>query len=67
MMSQNEQVLDRLQRGKSLTPLQALRYYDCMRLAARVGELREKGHDITTTIVQRGSKRFASYALEDKK
>lgn len=42
-------ILDRLQSGERLTPIDALNGCGCFRLAARIHDLRESGHDITTT------------------
>jgi hypothetical protein len=47
--SQKAQVLQALQAGRELTPLDALSYFGCFRLAARVAELRAEGHPIETT------------------
>lgn len=44
---QNQQVLEALQRGP-LTAMGALRELGIMRLSARVFELRQAGHDITS-------------------
>jgi len=41
--SQNTLILGHLARGRSLTPLQALRLFDCLRLGGRIHELRERG------------------------
>ena len=46
-MNQCEQVLDLLQRGMELTALDGVKR-GIGRLAARIEELREAGHDITT-------------------
>lgn len=46
--SQTEKVLKYLRRGRTLTPLQALRELGIMRLAARIYELRNDGHLIGT-------------------
>jgi hypothetical protein len=62
-MSQNAQILAHLKRGKGLTPQQALGYWGVMRLAARVNNLRDAGHDIHTTIVYRGGKKYARYTM----
>ena len=60
-MSQNAQILADLKRGRVITPLQALKSYGCYRLAARIHDLKDKGHDIKTTMRQRHGKRFAAY------
>lgn len=63
---QNFLVLAALKRGP-LTPLEALRRLGCERLAARIHELREMGHDINRTFVRvktrAGKVRVAKYAL----
>jgi len=45
-MTQYDRILEMLEAGESLTALDALREIGCFRLAARIGELREDGHDI---------------------
>jgi hypothetical protein len=44
-MTQNEQILAALKNGP-LTPMDALARYGVFRLAARVGELRERGYPV---------------------
>ena len=61
-MSQKARIISHLKRGP-LTPVQALHLYGCMRLAARVQELRDSGFPIQTQIVERDGKRFAKYWL----
>lgn len=68
--TQNQQVLDHLLRGESLTPLQALGVYGIFRLASRIDELRkelrESGskHVIVTEVVRDPKgKRYAKYSL----
>jgi hypothetical protein len=41
--SQSLRILKHLKNGKKLTPMQALTYFGCFRLAARVKELRFYG------------------------
>ena len=62
--SQNERILAYLQSGKTLTPLQALDRFNCLRLGGRIFNLRGMGYNIKTTFVHRGEKTFASYKLE---
>jgi hypothetical protein len=59
--NQREQILAHLKTGRPLTPLEALRRYGCMRLAARVEELRDAGEPIITERVVDGVRSFASY------
>ena len=58
-MTQTEWVLGKLLEGVRITPMDALRGCGCLRLAARVEELRREGMPIQTRTVQRFSKRFA--------
>ena len=56
MMSQNEMILRHLQEFGKITPMEAIENYGCMRLSARISELREKGmragFDIETKMVK---------------
>ena len=64
-MSQKLQILNHLKNQKSITPIEALADYGCMRLGARILELRNVGYDIRTDLVERNGKRFAEYVMED--
>mgnify|MGYP003657474170 FL=1 len=61
-MSHKEEVLKYLQSGKKLTPLEALNFFGCFRLGARICELREAGYPIINE-EKYGS--FAVYSLEN--
>jgi hypothetical protein len=61
--SQCSRILGYLGAGHTLTPLQALRKFGTLRLGARCYELRQRGHDIRSEIVERGGKRVALYRL----
>ncbi len=63
-MSQCDQILAHLKREGSITPLEALRLYQSLRLAARVEELRAQGHAIQTQMIERKGKRFAKYVYQ---
>lgn len=52
-----------LLRGHKVTALQALNKWGCMRLAARIAELRKMGMPIVTKTVTRNGKTFAQYTL----
>ena len=62
-MSQQDQILKTLKRGIALTPIGALRRFGCLRLAARIQDLRARGHNITTECVKQKGKTFARYRL----
>lgn len=58
-------LLRALQRGERLTPISALQGYQCLSLSQRIGELKEFGWPIRTTIIKVGpKKRVAEYSLE---
>ena len=72
METQNQIILDHLKNKGSLTPLQALSEYGCMRLGARVFDLRARGVDIRRTIecsVNKNGqkKRYARYWIPKEK
>lgn len=64
-MSQTQTILDHLERRKTITPIEALTEHGCLRLAARINELRADGHRIETEMVKRNGKRWARYRLEN--
>lgn len=62
-MSHEQLIEMHLKSGKTITPLQALRKWGCLRLGARIYGLRKR-MDIHTELVERGGKRFARYSLQ---
>ena len=65
-MSQTTDILEALRRGP-LTPIEALRDFGCLRLAARVQELRQSGHIIVTEMLEQNGKKFGQYVLIKEK
>ncbi len=65
--TQNEQILDYLKSGKSITPLEALEFFQCFRLSARIFDLRSDGHNIITKNITNDKKTYAQYHLLGKK
>ena len=62
--SQNAKILSWLENGNKITSLEALRLFGCFRLASRVHDLRERGHNIMKEmIIQPNGKRVAQYSL----
>lgn len=63
--NQTSRILRRLQSGRTITPLEALRDFGCFRLGARIWDLRQLGYDITKTLTESddGRKRWAKYRL----
>jgi hypothetical protein len=62
-LSQNEQIRKHLESGKTITPLEALQQFDCLRLAARIEQLKKAGLEICKRLVEKNGKRFAEYSL----
>lgn len=52
-----------LLRGYGITPLQALEKWGCMRLSARIKELRDAGFPIVTEATKQNGKSFARYRM----
>jgi hypothetical protein len=63
-MNQKQQILNHLRNGKSITPLEALNEYGCLRLGARIHDLKRAGHNIASESVELSNgKRVASYRM----
>ena len=65
LTTQKYQILNHLQSGKKITPLEALDQFGCMRLASRINELRDEGYPIETKIMSDKDKRWAEYSLDN--
>jgi hypothetical protein len=61
--SQNKQIINYLQSGATINPITALELFGSFRLSARINDLRNNGHDIKTTMVYNGKKKWANYNL----
>jgi len=62
--TQTAQILAHLKTGRSITPLDALEWFGCFRLGARIYDLKQGGHNIYREMVETDSgKRVASYTL----
>ena len=62
--SQNKQILAYLLTGATINPITALDLFGSFRLSARINDLRNDGHNIKTTMVYNGRKKWANYNLE---
>ena len=61
---QNDEILTLLKQGP-LTPMDALKKVGCMRIAARIWELRQMGYPISREWhVTRSGKKVARYSLQ---
>jgi hypothetical protein len=52
-----------MMRGYGITQLQALEKWGCMRLSARINDLRKAGLNIITHTIHANGKSFARYTL----
>ena len=61
---QARRVLRHMEKGKSITPLEALGVYGIFRLAAVVFDIRKAGFDVTSSLhTDANGKRYSRYAL----
>lgn len=69
VMSQTSMIYQHLKTGKSLTALQALKLYGCLRCASRINEIRNdsnfirSGKKIVTIMIEYGNKRVGQYRM----
>ena len=64
MESQTKMIKRHLQKGESLTPMEAFLLFNCLRLAARIKDLRDMGYPIERqTLTVASGKRVASYYM----
>ena len=61
--NQTNRILRYLRSGRGLTAISALTRFRCMRLAARIEELRDAGIRVQSRMMRRNGKRFACYSL----
>ena len=63
--SQAQRILEALQSGRRLTPIDALREFNCFRLGGRIWDLKKQGHPIESEWVEvRTGKRVKRYFLD---
>lgn len=65
-LTQNQKVLNHLKNEGAITSMMAFSKYSITRLAARVKDLRDQGHEIESEMVYAsGSVKYAKYTLEN--
>lgn len=69
-MTQTDMILMHLREHGSITPLDAMQEYGCMRLGARIWDLRDKGYKIETQTETKKnrfgqSKTYARYTTKE--
>jgi hypothetical protein len=65
-MSQNDELL-RWMSKRPIDAQTAIAQFSCYRLAARIRELREDGHNIQTIMIRDGRSAYARYVLVQRK
>lgn len=70
-MTQCEMIMAHLEEHGSITPVEAMQEYGCMRLAARIADLKDQGARIKKTTAKGKNRNgdpvsFARYILEEK-
>lgn len=61
--TQTAVILKHMQQGNEITALEALSKHGCMRLAARIGDLKDQGISIADRWIQSNGKRYKAYRL----
>jgi hypothetical protein len=63
--TQADMILQHLKQGYSLTPYEALVKFGCLRLGARIYDLKEEGHAIESVMIATESgKHVAQYSMQ---
>lgn len=63
--SQNKMIFTHLvHHNEGIAPMDALNLYGCMRLSARIADLRHEGYAITSERETRNGKTYCRYKLE---
>lgn len=62
-MSQRDLVMNHLRSGKSISQLEALNLYGCLRLAVIINILRKRGNEIETLRIPHKGSSYARYKL----
>ena len=64
-MTQTEHILQHMEKYGSITPIEALRNYGCMRLSARCLDLKKLGYSVASELVKdrQTGKHFAKYTI----
>lgn len=66
-MTQSQKILEHMQTKGAITPKDAMELYGCMRLAARIKDLRREGYEIETEIRGRSNGYYAAYTLSPER
>ena len=62
-LSQTQQILEYLKTGHSITALESVYAFKCLRLASRINEIRHMGYNVVSDLVKENGKHFSKYYL----
>jgi hypothetical protein len=62
-ISQTQKIYGYLLLHGSITPHEALQYFKCYRLGARIWELKKKGHSVQRELIEQNGSHFCKYTL----
>ena len=62
-MSQNSLILEYMKHYGSITPWEAIEHCGCLRLSARIADLKAKGYNIGSVNVKHGKRHYSRYFL----
>ena len=62
--AQAKMIAEHLKAGNMITALEAFQKFGCLRLAARIADLRSEGLKIITSYIDHNGKRYACYKLK---
>ena len=63
METQNEAIIKHLKAGNSITALDALRQFNCLRLAARISDIKQRGYDVQSKWIVKKNKKYKQYSF----
>lgn len=68
-MSQSQSILNYLLQGKSITPLEAFDLFKCLRLGARIWDLKQQGYKIEEKLIydDNNKKHYSRYWINQDK
>ena len=68
MNTQTQNILEYMQNGNSITSLEALNLFGCLRLSARIHNIKQSGYVVITKVkAVNGHKHVAEYSLAIEK
>jgi len=65
--TQVKSILSHLKSGGTLTSLEALQKFNCMRLASRIYDIGKLGYMVSREKVSRGKKWYMEYSIKEAK